>query len=317
MKIQTNKLINLIKESIKEQSQSYFDHIKTTGEKSDDSIMDKMDTRHRSHYDDGKNEYIPVNPKNTHARNIFKYSTPETVNDVVKNCKKEKSISDLQHSNGEDREFLGWDTFTSDETGEPMGVNASKMRKAKMYYDIKGMSPEEKQEYIKKNFPGRYTTVNGLAKESCMKTPIMKITETQLRTIIKNILKEETLYEFDPNEWDEEYDDERPEVLSHAEFYFDPQTLEILINTEDNENTGYIKIVSNDFPNAWERYISGDYLTPPTDEGETGECGGDYKVESSWVPEEFENKKEEIINNFLNIHHEEIVAELTDNAEFN
>ena len=233
----------------------------------------------------------------------------ETVNDVVKNCKKEKSTSDLQRSNGEDREFLGWDTFTSDETGEPMGVNASKMRKAKMYYDMNGMSPEEKQEYIKNNFPGRYSTVNGLAKESTMKTPIMKITESQLRSIIKNILKEGILYEFDPDEWDEDYDYERPDVSSHATFYFDPQTLEILNDGENNENAAYVEIISNDFPNAWESYDPGDYWTPPYGEGETGECGGDYEVDEEWVPERFENNEEEIINNFLKRHHEEIIEE--------
>ena len=85
---------------------------------------------------------------------------------------------------------------------------------------------------------------------------------------------------------------------------------------ENNENAAYVEIISNDFPNAWESYDPGDYWTPPYGEGETGECGGDYEVDEEWVPERFENNEEEIINNFLKRHHEEIIEELTNNAEF-
>lgn len=175
IKIKESELKDIIKECLTEQSRSWFDYMRSEhpeeriGDDKYANVLDKMDARHRSHYDDGKNEYIPVNKDNEYARNIFKYSSPETVNDVVKNSKKEKSLQDLHrfdgtYKEGEDPEFLGWETFSPDFATGINGINASKMRKAKMFYDTKNMTPDERAEYIKKNFPGRYSTKNGLAK---------------------------------------------------------------------------------------------------------------------------------------------------------
>ena len=175
IKITESELKDIIKECLTEQSRSWFDYMRSEhpeeriGDDKYANVLDKMDARHRSRYDDGRNEYIPVNNNNEYARNIFKYSSPETVNDVVKNSKKEKSLQDLHrldgtYKEGEDPEFLGWETFSPDFATGINGVNASKMRKAKMFYDTKNMTPDERAEYIKKNFPGRYSTKNGLAK---------------------------------------------------------------------------------------------------------------------------------------------------------
>ena len=96
IKITESELKDIIKECLTEQSRSWFDYMRSEhpeeriGDDKYANILDKKDARRRSHYDDGKNEYIPVNKDNNYARNIFKYSSPDTVNDVVKNSKKEK-----------------------------------------------------------------------------------------------------------------------------------------------------------------------------------------------------------------------------------
>lgn len=312
MKISKNTLVSLIKESIKEQSQSWFDYARKSGKgrtMSDDElqdIYDKMGKRTLSHYDDGKNEYIP---RNKFTRQIFNGMNQHTVNDIARNSQIETPTHKLNGFHGDP--YLNWSDVEGLDNDTYMSVNGSTMRKAKADYKSKDMEPKDKEEFYKKEFPGRYK-IGKVGKSGGVEF----ISESQLRSIIRNVLKEGVLNEFDPDEWDEDPSDfiDRPEVSSKVEYYFNPTTLEMC---EENENAAYISIYSNDFPHAWCHEDGGDYWTPPSYEEETGECGGDYEVWDFCLPESMSNEDEEKYSEaFCNKWNNTIIEDLEENARF-
>lgn len=134
-----------------------------------------------------------------------------------------------------------------------------------------------------------------------------------------SLLKESMLDEWDRDDPDEGPEDfyDRPEVKSSATFYFDPQTFEIIAYEDaDEEEHAWISVSSKDFPRAWIKSDNGDYWTPPSWDGECGECGGHYKIDESGVPEEFEDNYEAIIKKFCQLHKKEIIEALSKNAYF-
>lgn len=136
------------------------------------------------------------------------------------------------------------------------------------------------------------------------------INESKLRGIIKECIKG-VLFESEPDE--PYYPDAKP-TNSQAEFYFNPNTLEICGEAPD---AAYVLIYSADFPNAYcNQTRVGDYNNEPEYDAETGNCGGDFKVEEYRVPEAYKNVGEKMVNRFINQHRKEIVDTLTDNAEF-
>ena len=147
----------------------------------------------------------------------------------------------------------------------------------------------------------------------------MKISEKKLRNIISESIKR-VIREFDADDYDEGPWDYRdiPDCESTAGFYYDPYSENLDILSGEQEGAAYIVFNSNDFPDAYS-YDNGygDGWNSPREYNEDcGECGGKFEYWDGMVPEDLEDRQEEIEARFVELHEKEIVDELTKNATF-
>lgn len=147
----------------------------------------------------------------------------------------------------------------------------------------------------------------------------IKITESQLRNIISESVKR-VLREFDPDDYDEGPWDFRdiPDCESTAAFYYDPYSENLDILSGEQDGAAYIEFNSNDFPDAYS-YDNGygdGWNSPREYDEDCGECGGKFEYLDGWVPEDLEDRQEEIEARFVELHRQDIIDELTKNATF-
>ena len=159
---------------------------------------------------------------------------------------------------------------------------------------------------------------------------IFKLNESKLRMIIRESLNE-ILSEHDPDEY--EYDDYNPYAgYSKIIIAINPETLEILnVGGYDEwksfEKDGYrywIEFHSEDFPDAYGWYKSGDYFNPPEGDSDPGSCGGEFESEENTLNDWFEEQgfdenvdqmAEDLVDKFISLHTEDIIDSLNDYAE--
>lgn len=147
----------------------------------------------------------------------------------------------------------------------------------------------------------------------------MKISEKQLRNLISESVKR-VLMEFNSDDYYENPWDfiEIPNCESTTGFYYNPYSENLDILHGEQDGAAYIELKSNDFPDAYS-YDNGygDGWNSPREYNEDCcVCGGDFEYWDGWVPEELEDRQEEIEARFVELHKKDIIDELTNNATF-